>query len=230
MLADQEAAGRLRLAREKAGYESASAAARALGIGEAGYVHHENGTRGFTRNAAKYARVFGVPVGWLLTGRGPQTGSAGVEIHGRIGAGALVTMAQDEAERASGEWFELPDPKNAWGFIVEGDSMRPAFYPGQIVVFSLKSEPEEQLVGQYCLVQMKNSGDRFVKILRRGRARDLWRLESHNADPIEDVELLGAYPWLSTHRPRDGRRVVVPETAKRARKPSEPATAARRRA
>ena len=190
---------------------------RALGIGEAGYVHHENGTRGFTRKAAKYARLFGVPVGWLLTDRGAASGSAGVEIFGRIGAGALVSFEDDEAERARGEWFELPDTRNSWAFVVEGDSMRPAFYPGQIVVFSKSTEPEEQLLGQYCLVQIKGSGDRFVKILRRGRARDLWRLESHNADPIEDVELLGAYPWLSTHRPRDGRRVVVPETAKRAR-------------
>ncbi len=51
---------RLRLAREQAGFARASDAARAMGIEEPTYLGHENGSRGLSRAAARYARFFGV--------------------------------------------------------------------------------------------------------------------------------------------------------------------------
>lgn len=60
---------RLRLARERAGYDSATEAARAMGISVPSYTHHENGTRGFTKHAARYAQFFGVSLDWLLAGK-----------------------------------------------------------------------------------------------------------------------------------------------------------------
>lgn len=66
---------RLRRTREARGYTSASEAARAMRIEEAGYRHHENGTRGMTTEKAKfYARYFKVPLEWLLDG--PRSGHA----------------------------------------------------------------------------------------------------------------------------------------------------------
>ena len=60
-------AERLRLAREKAGFSSAAAAARHYSWGEAAYRHHENGTRAFgIDQAVAYARAFKVSASWLL--------------------------------------------------------------------------------------------------------------------------------------------------------------------
>src|SRR5690242_21909102 len=61
---------RLRAAREQAGFARASDAARAMGIGEPTYLGHENGSRGLSRAAARYARFFHVSLDWLIGGRG----------------------------------------------------------------------------------------------------------------------------------------------------------------
>lgn len=65
------AADRLREARERAGFASASDAARALGVNYSTYAGHENGSRGLKSDQAElYARKFKVTLDWLLTGRG----------------------------------------------------------------------------------------------------------------------------------------------------------------
>src|SRR5262244_3785935 len=61
---------RLRRAREQAGFARASDAARAMGIEEPTYLGHENGSRGLSRAAPRYARFFGVSLDWLIDGRG----------------------------------------------------------------------------------------------------------------------------------------------------------------
>lgn len=197
-------------------YAKPEDAALALGMPAPTYRAHENGSRGMKKEAERYARFFGVSLEWLLTGRGSMTGPAGtVPVFGRIGAGASVNMRDDGEELANGDEVELPGAAECWAFIVEGDSMRPRFYPGEIVVFSNKTALEEDIVGQYCLAQIKDTGERFVKILRRGRGSGRWRLESHNADPIEDVELLAVYRWRATLPPRDGRATTVAELKRR---------------
>ncbi len=65
---------RLKWARERAGYESAAEAARALGLPEPTYSGHENGTRGFRKHAPGYASRFRVSLTWLLTGQGGPDG------------------------------------------------------------------------------------------------------------------------------------------------------------
>jgi SOS-response transcriptional repressor LexA len=60
---------RLQRARLKAGYESATDAARAFGWNEITYRAHENGGRGLKPKVAEqYAKAFKVSPGWLLTG------------------------------------------------------------------------------------------------------------------------------------------------------------------
>ena len=68
---------RLRFAREQAGYASASDAARAIGVEEPTYLGHENGSRGLSRAAARYARFFHVSLDWLIGGRGEYKVSGG---------------------------------------------------------------------------------------------------------------------------------------------------------
>jgi DNA-binding XRE family transcriptional regulator len=62
---------RLEKARIRAGFDTASDAARAMDIPVQTYLAHENGSRAFdVATALKYARKFQVPVGWLAGGAG----------------------------------------------------------------------------------------------------------------------------------------------------------------
>lgn len=56
-------------------YETATDAARAMGMAPSTYMAHENGSRGGERNAERYARFFGVDLLWLLTGKGSPEGN-----------------------------------------------------------------------------------------------------------------------------------------------------------
>lgn len=67
----EDMAERLRTARIMAGYTSAMAAAKAIGVGSSTYGAHENGTNKFSADKAKlYGRRFRVSPAWLLTGEG----------------------------------------------------------------------------------------------------------------------------------------------------------------
>lgn len=76
----QTSASRLRLAREAAGFKSASEAVEKFRWRASTYMAHENGQNGIrTEPALAYARAFGVDAGWLMTGlgAGPQTAQRG---------------------------------------------------------------------------------------------------------------------------------------------------------
>lgn len=69
-------AQRLRLAREAAGFATATDAAARFGWAASTYAGHENGHRGIrTSVLADYARAFRVDASWLLNGSGAGPGS-----------------------------------------------------------------------------------------------------------------------------------------------------------
>lgn len=70
---------RLKQAREAAGFDHASEAARALRIPVPTYLAHESGERGIQRQAERYAAFFRVSLDWLLTGRGAAKGRPRVQ-------------------------------------------------------------------------------------------------------------------------------------------------------
>jgi hypothetical protein len=77
-----DAAKRLVKARENRGMKTPKEAATYFGWKYETYIQHEQGTRGITRAAAKYAKAFRVSEGWLLTGEGPEptpTGAGDLE-------------------------------------------------------------------------------------------------------------------------------------------------------
>lgn len=62
---------RLRWARKKAGYRTATKAAKAARVGEVSFRAYENDQHGYSKHATQFAKTFDVPVEWLLDGGSP---------------------------------------------------------------------------------------------------------------------------------------------------------------
>lgn len=90
---------RLKLAREKFGFETAREAAAALGIKYGTYAGHENGSSGFRADKGElYARRFKVRFEWLMREKGPMTDEEADLFAEFL---ALVKNASDEARSAA---------------------------------------------------------------------------------------------------------------------------------
>lgn len=69
-------ADRLKVARLRAGFQTAKEAAESLGFPVSTYIGHENGSRGYSvKRASTYARRFKVSEQWLLYGTGKAPGT-----------------------------------------------------------------------------------------------------------------------------------------------------------
>ncbi|WWT39878.1 LexA-like protein [Microcystis phage Mwe-JY08] len=187
---------RLQKARRRAGYEDATAAARARGWNENTYRSHENGARGLKPDVARqYAKAFKVSPGWLLTGDGPVDRQNIVSVVGRIGAGAEITP--DEEQVPPEGLFEIeapfPVPDDALAFEVVGDSMWPRYDPGDVIVCFRHQSPIDNVLGMEAAVKTAEGG-RYLKRVLRGSAPKTFDLESHNAPPMRGVRL----EWVSS--------------------------------
>lgn len=192
-----DAHDRLKRARLAAGYETAADAARAMGVPKPAYTHHENGTRGFVTNGERYARFFRVSLEWLLTGRGEMKGAGDVPIPvmGVVTAGQATVPADGESA-VLGE-VSWPVNDEVHGFRVQGESMWPRFMDGELLLVDARPQSPQALLNAYALVQLVD-GRRMVKLLRAGSRPGLYTLESHNAAPEKDVEILAAWAWRGT--------------------------------
>jgi len=110
MSAKSDQAARLRLAREAAGFKSASDAIARFRFRASTYMAHENGQNGIRLEPAlAYAKAFGVEPGWLMTGigRGPEKRSAknspGKKQHTGLGPRAHETLSGVGANVYSGD-------------------------------------------------------------------------------------------------------------------------------
>lgn len=190
---------RLQLARKKAGYATPVAAATAMGARRATYYQHENGTRGITRhNAERYARFFRVDLAWLLTGKGKPERKEAIPILGYVGAGAEVYPIDDHPKGDGLDYIDVGGlPDDATGLIVKGDSMYP-FEDGWIIIYRREQDGvPAHCLSRLCVVKVAEDGPMLLKKLRRGRAPQLYTLESWNAPPREDQRLEWAAPVLN---------------------------------
>jgi DNA-binding XRE family transcriptional regulator len=183
-------ADRLKKLRIKAGFESATDAARAMGVASPTYLGHENGSTGLRRAAAiRYAVFFGTTIDWLLTGKGKSGSASKVPVICYIGAGAEVHPIDDHPQ---GRGLEQVDPpqgvSDCVAAIIRGESMHP-MRDGWLVFWSKTQQgvPEECL-GKLCVVQVRD-GPMLLKELYRGSRPGHYRLESWNAPPREDVQV-----------------------------------------
>lgn len=185
---------RLKEAREKAGYATARDAAEAMGVKPPTYVHHENGTNGLSRSAERYARFFRVSLDWLLTGRGPREieTKCTIPLVGVVGAGSIIYPPDEDMSAGAVEYCESMDMSQLLAISVRGDSQYPRFLNGETILFEKDPRPLDQLIGRYAITDCAD-GRRLVKLLRRGSQKGLYRLESHNAPPEDDVQIVRAY-------------------------------------
>lgn len=155
-MGDQRAE-RLRTARERAGFESATEAAQRFGWGEAGYRHHENGTRSFGADAAKkYGRAFKVKAAWLLGFDGaddspvinPVEPQDRLIVNGSVEAGVWRESSHWDDERRFTILGKptLPIKGQRFGLVVKGRSMDQLFEPESVLdcvsVFDAETPPE----------------------------------------------------------------------------------------
>lgn len=137
-----EISGRLKSARIKAGYTSASSAAEAMGVSGATYIQHENGARGVPRpKLERYARFFRVSPEWLTFGsRGDEVENhqlgPRVFVKGEVAAGVWKEaweVPEDEWEAYTGRTDIVVPLQERFGLRVIGDSMGLIYPPGTII-------------------------------------------------------------------------------------------------
>lgn len=188
---------RLQQARRAAGFQRAVQAAAALGVPYSTYSAHENGEKGLSRSAERYARFFRVNLEWLLTGRGDMKEKhhpmqIDMPVLGKVGAGAVVDMPDDPGAVTPLDDVTL-DLDGDFLLEVAGDSQWPRFMEGERVIVQGEPMAPERLLNCYAVVQVEDDGRRLLKILRRGTMPGRYNLESHNKPTEDNVRLLAAW-------------------------------------
>lgn len=209
----EDAAARLRWARQQAGLESGSDAARALGVPEPTYLAHENGSRGFKSQAEKYSRRYRVSLDWLLTGRGHPKMNGQIPVVGHIGAGEEVYPIDDSALGAGIDYTDAPPgtAPDAVAVRVRGESMFPAYWDGDLLIYRRDySFVRDVCLYNECIVKIVD-GPTLVKRVMPGSAEGLYTLLSYNAPPVIDARLEWAAP-VQIHDKRR-RRAKSPRVA-----------------
>lgn len=186
---------RLRLLREAAGFKQASDFAAKFDFTDSTYRSHDNGVRPLTKDAAKrYAkaltRALGRDIDWLYligeSARESATARPEALLVGKVGAGAEVTRLEEGVVLAGISLAQEIDGPNLAE--IDGDSQYP-LQPGWVISYGPEHQgiPDE-CVGKLSIVQIKD-GPTLLKTLKQGTKKGLWRLESWNAPPREDVRV-----------------------------------------
>lgn len=187
---DLDAAKRLVIARERARYSGPGDASAAMGINKFTYTQHENGTRGFTRSAKRYAKFFRVNLEWLMSGTGPMTNSIRIPLVGHVGAGAEVYPDDAYPLGHAADMIDaMPDGLDECVAVtIRGTSMHP-LGDGWVVIYSRFQEGvPDDCINKLCVVKI-HDGPTLLKTVQRGRLAKHWNLESWNAPIRENVRL-----------------------------------------
>jgi transcriptional regulator with XRE-family HTH domain len=202
---------RLKAWREKLGVSQVELAA-AAGTSK-GYVSDlERGKRPFNeRIASKLAAALGITLVELFSvdpsGPAPRARLPGYPLIGKVGAGGSGDYADDYELGAANDFVEplpgMPIDEEIIVLDVEGDSMVPAVFDGDLAFFGPIRRDVEQLLNKRVMARLAD-GRKFFKILKRGAGPGLFTLRSLNpATPdIEDVKIEWVLPYRGS-RPRD---------------------------
>jgi phage repressor protein C with HTH and peptisase S24 domain len=215
---------RLRHAREQAGFARASDAARAMGIEEPTYLGHENGSRGLSRAAPRYARFFGVSLDWLIDGRAGLTPVAvapsaeplvllpprNAELGGPARFGARIPAYGQAVGGRDGEFIlngnrivdvlappSLQGVPDAYAVYVVGDSMEPRYFAGEAVFVNPRLPVRR---GDFVVAQIAVAdGEPPHAYVKRFVARDSRKLRLEQFNPRKALEF-PVRSVISVHR------------------------------
>jgi SOS-response transcriptional repressor LexA len=232
----ESAADRLRFARERAGYETAKAAAEAMGVSVSTYIQHENGSRGFPAGRAeRYATFFRTTPEWLLYGRGeaPEKSKPApvglrpitrlVPVIGVVQAGLWQEVIEDEPEPEELLPINLKGFEGAQLFAlrVSGNSMN-LFYPDGCRVVVCPAEDIGIREGDHVVVRRRRGGlveTTLKEVVQEKDGVALWprSTDPRYQDPVrlktvrdadEGPEIIAVVVAMYTVRPMQSRPLI----------------------
>ena len=150
--------------------------------------HLLSGRNSTSRHLPAIADALGVSLDWLAGGKGRSRGAEALLV-GKVGAGSEI-IRFDEGTVLAG--IEPPAGVDAPNVAeISGDSQYP-LQEGWLIFYGPEHQGvAEDCIGKLCVVQVKD-GPTLLKTLKRGSRRGMFRLESWNAPPREDVKLAWA--------------------------------------
>jgi len=188
---------RLRWAREKAGFFTATDAARSYGWTVPTYLGHENGDRVPSRqNAKRYAQAFGVTWDWILEGENSGFDDLlDVAPIGYVGAGTEIVLSDPELQAIPSQLADqlMNRPNKILSIEVRGDALYPRYMDGEVFYFVRDGRDPVELLGKECVVRLKDR-QLLLRLLRRGSISNRYHLESWCAPLIEDQDVAWAAP------------------------------------
>ena len=199
---------RIRQARKSAGQSQAWLAEK-VGQAQTTISSWERGrTEPGREDVARIARALNVDVGVLELGdQASVSGFRGYPHIGKVGAGGSGDYSDDYALGEALDYIEpLPGMKMDQEIIVldvEGDSMAPAVFDGDLAFFGPVRKDVEALLNKRVMARLAD-GRKLFKILRRGSRPGVFSLHSLNPDTpaIEDVRIDWVLPYRGS-RPKD---------------------------
>lgn len=132
-----------------------------------------------------------------------------VAIMGYIGGGAEITPDDEQVPPEGMEEVDLPFAvtNDLIAFRVTGDSMRPAYRDGDVVlVWKEQKAGADSYYGDEVAVKTRD-GRRYIKEIHPGRRAGLFNLVSHNAGVIADTRLDWVGEIYLTIRSRQVRKI-----------------------
>lgn len=175
-------------ARIAAGFKTGRSAAKKFGWVYESYNHHENGIRGISRVAAKYANSFKVSEAWLLTGEGEEPEAPKLPIRG-YAAGSVTgyNIMTEEPVDWSKRPPALTDIEEAYGVYVQGKSMEPQFFEGDLVFVHPFRHPRQ---GDIVIIQQSNKREPPIAFIKRFERRTATHLIASQHNPKAEISYL----------------------------------------
>lgn len=205
---------RLREARKRAGFASATEAARSLGIKYQTYAAHENGNRAVVRAAAQYARRYNVSLDWLLRGKGEPGNIAAanensenlpeikkpidqISVIGKVAANSWLDV--DDMDFGHDDVEHVPSVGGypvSWQFALRIDGKclnRIADHNDVLICLSLAASGEHPEENDLVIVERKRFGGQMVertakRLKQSARGAELWP-ESNDPAHQEPIAL-----------------------------------------
>jgi phage repressor protein C with HTH and peptisase S24 domain len=192
-----------------------------MGIEEPTYLGHENGSRGLSRAAQRYARFFGVSLDWLIDGLGAAGPAPPIEppfaapprnaeIGGPARFGVKIPAYGQAVGGRDGEFIlngnrivdvlappSLQGVPDAYAVYVVGDSMEPRYFAGEAVFVNPRLPVRR---GDFVVAQIAVAdGEPPHAYIKRFVARDARTLRLEQFNPKKALEF-PVRSVISVHR------------------------------